>query len=1011
MKFSQSDWRLININSVAVLVLAFSGWTFGQSPYVKGIAPPTYASPNAAALGKFGDIPITYHTGTPEISIPIYTVTQGSLSLPISLSYHSSGVRVAELSSWVGLGWSLNAGGMITRTVHGGPDDLHNWQQGPQGYSDLHWGWYTNGAFPYAITGCENQSGMTIQQSLLTAPGGASVPLGTPGNCFYYFSDAALGYIDLEPDLYTFNVNGHSGKFFFDANKNVHMIPDDDFAIQPVINASTGAFDSWIIIGSDGNKYYFGTTAATEVTGNDPTGVGASFYDNLNTNTWYLYKIVSPNGEDEIDFSYTSETYTYGNRGGQSVIINQSGGYSGDVSTASTVPSISRVLGKRLSQITTSSGNVTVTFTGRNRQDVDPIFQSPMAQSLDNIQIVTPVGCKNFSLSNYYPAAQGTSGGTCCSGQTTSHNTRLILNSVQESDCNGNVLPAYTFTYNLTNLPSRYSLGRDKWDYYNGVDTNLSLFPNDLANPYTGIIFGTANRAVNSTYMQAGMLTKITYPTGGSTTFTYEPHVESLTSQQIGGLRVSQIVNDNGKGSTITKTIQYSGGFLYNGMPVYFQNPMNNLQKDGAAYFGTIVSASPNSAMWSTQGYHIGYSDVTEIESGNGKTIYHYFNTALFGHPDNQSYPMGESVAGFGTSDLSGKDVYREGESTSFVHESNYKTTGNNPYSIKARKVSSVGCLGGCNSYNTQNLYTDYYINTNRYHLYSTDVTKDGLTTHTDYEYGLALNSPTAVVLTDSNGTVNRTEWNYAITPGSGAPAEMYVATNPNFKNMIGIPLEQREYRNGVLVSKVQNNFTAANGNVLLTQTKQYPTGGTDFQESDNTYNASLRLSQITKSDGTRTSYVWGYGNSLPVAEAINADPNQIFYTSFEDQVVNSSSDARTGRKSYNASYTITLPTAGTYILSYWIKQSGGGTWQNMQTTISTNTTIGGNGALIDEIRLFPKGAQMTTYTHDPGIGITSKTDVNARSNFFQFDTFGRLNLVKDNDGNVTKRYSYNYKK
>src|SRR5580698_7637476 len=66
------------------------------------------ASPTAASLGKYGDFPVSYNTGLPQISIPIYTVKAGSLSLPISLSYHASGLKVQEEASWVGAGWSLN---------------------------------------------------------------------------------------------------------------------------------------------------------------------------------------------------------------------------------------------------------------------------------------------------------------------------------------------------------------------------------------------------------------------------------------------------------------------------------------------------------------------------------------------------------------------------------------------------------------------------------------------------------------------------------------------------------------------------------------------------------------------------------------------------------------------------------------------------------------------------------------------------------------------------------------
>jgi hypothetical protein len=59
-------------------------------------------APNAAALGKYSDIPVSYSTGVPNISIPIYTVQDGSVSLPISLNYHASGIKVVSLP--VGLG-------------------------------------------------------------------------------------------------------------------------------------------------------------------------------------------------------------------------------------------------------------------------------------------------------------------------------------------------------------------------------------------------------------------------------------------------------------------------------------------------------------------------------------------------------------------------------------------------------------------------------------------------------------------------------------------------------------------------------------------------------------------------------------------------------------------------------------------------------------------------------------------------------------------------------------------
>jgi hypothetical protein len=88
-------------------------------------------SPGAAGLGKFVDIPANFNNGLPQISIPIATVSEGNLQLPISLQYHVGGVRVSEAASWVGLNWVLNAGGIISRQVRGAPDE--SWNGGNKG--------------------------------------------------------------------------------------------------------------------------------------------------------------------------------------------------------------------------------------------------------------------------------------------------------------------------------------------------------------------------------------------------------------------------------------------------------------------------------------------------------------------------------------------------------------------------------------------------------------------------------------------------------------------------------------------------------------------------------------------------------------------------------------------------------------------------------------------------------------------------------------------------------------
>ena len=118
--------------------------TTNASSYIGSVVP---SSPNVAALEKFVNFPVSNFTGVPNIDVPIHTVTEGNLSLPISVNYNASGIKVEETASWVGLGWALNAGGAISRQVMGGPDEGRT-KSGCSNYS----GWYKDYGFSSIIT-------------------------------------------------------------------------------------------------------------------------------------------------------------------------------------------------------------------------------------------------------------------------------------------------------------------------------------------------------------------------------------------------------------------------------------------------------------------------------------------------------------------------------------------------------------------------------------------------------------------------------------------------------------------------------------------------------------------------------------------------------------------------------------------------------------------------------------------------------------------------------------------
>ncbi|MFL9485764.1 hypothetical protein ACI6Q2_23500, partial [Chitinophagaceae bacterium LWZ2-11] len=80
-------------------------------------------TPNAAALEKFGVIPVGYSTGVPDISYPFWNWKRGRLAFAMGLGYHAGGHKVEDMASNVGLGWTPSGLGRVSRTVRGVADD------------------------------------------------------------------------------------------------------------------------------------------------------------------------------------------------------------------------------------------------------------------------------------------------------------------------------------------------------------------------------------------------------------------------------------------------------------------------------------------------------------------------------------------------------------------------------------------------------------------------------------------------------------------------------------------------------------------------------------------------------------------------------------------------------------------------------------------------------------------------------------------------------------------------
>jgi RHS repeat-associated protein len=460
-------------------------------------------SPNAASLGKYGDIPVSYFTGTASPSVPIGSVDEGSLSMPVSLSYHTGGIKVTENASWCGLGWSLQAGGMMTRVVQGVADDNIS----------------KNGYY---------HSGSTLN---FIYPNSDAQSIGT-----------LKGDRDSEPDVFSVNFNGNSGKFYFDKDKICRFTEKRDWLVVPIVE--NFEFKGFVVTTEDGTRYHFGKVQGST---NTPLVERSGDFTNqqFSTTSWYLVRMESHDLKDAINLTYIAEDYEYKQPNYCREFLVISGCATGtnlvnQCNSSSKTTVIQQ--GWRLSSIANNSGTQTINFLANTiRQDL-PVrlyygtrasdyggVTGEEAKRLDQIQIVSGTYTINHLLEYDYiydgAAVSRTSDGT---------NARLrLLRVKKQKGAVDDQIYSFDYLNNLgtgkeTFFPTVMSKQIDHWGYYNGAtgNDNLGLLapPTRVYNE-TGTYYkeaGLANRESNETNMKHGSLKRINFPTGGYTDFTME---------------------------------------------------------------------------------------------------------------------------------------------------------------------------------------------------------------------------------------------------------------------------------------------------------------------------------------------------------------------------------------------------------------------------------------------------------------------------------------------------------
>lgn len=504
---------------------------------LRNIVPP---SPNASSLGKYSEWPVSLYTGLPNISVPIYELNGRNIKVPIDISYHASGNRVGDIASWVGLGWALNAGGVISRSVRGLPDE--------------------DSYFSYASRYTDPNN----FQSTSTITNGATM----------HRVDAANLNGDSQQDVYTLSAMGKSYRLLLKADGTVTTMPYSNVRVTYAIP------NSWRVTLEDGTQLLFGgSNSFCEI---NTTTFGAAAGGIQYNSSWYLQSITSPSGE-VVNFTYSGTTITQDTHVTESDAIQYKTGDNGNVCSILTNFSLSSKADYQF---------VTQLSLTRIESDLTRIEFVPQTSSRSDLKDGTALSeIKIFSkqankyiddyLFNYtYSQAVNSVEYNGNPADSSYFHKRLRLLSLKRQAPGNTTFQLWSFQYNPQNLPSRRSFAQDHLGFFNGAVQNSTLLPPVVFTlpqstfwtsstqyqtgftPSTNHLLG-ASKVFNGNYMQAEMLTQITYPTGGYTKFNYEPNSLTTNTEQFSTTSIpgqlyitynqTPFVNSKSTSFTITK--------------------------------------------------------------------------------------------------------------------------------------------------------------------------------------------------------------------------------------------------------------------------------------------------------------------------------------------------------------------------------------------------------------------------------------------------------------------------
>ena len=623
-----------------LLSLAMAFVSYAQDPEnIKQYEDRLQVSPQVWQFATYGSKEQQLYTGTVNLDIPIYTYQDPDFEIPITLSYASNGYKPNQQAGTSGLGWALKAGGYITRRVVGLRDDMDAVTYA--GYYKRHLYGVNpreNGVrlFDYRVEHKDVINYMSDFISLVLDEN------GDPAR------DEAKNPVCSEttPDQFSFNFMGHQGQFSFDAPKKVAVYntnhPYGEYKVEflSVVNFWYNQKNSCFrITTGDGYVYTFDRpTMMGDCAIMDPSCTWSHdiFLDySVSRLYWPLTEIKAPNGR-KVTFEYGDQEYNI-NLQWHSPMFNDAP-YSIE---RYAILATSEIV-QQLKRIKVDDLEIEFEYLARTKEKYSVVnFSDTLKTSPRKLIGIKVRDVKKESIiksaSFDYKYGKG--------------NPVLLLSKLNISGEGDYSFDYYGLEHRF---PNQGTMDLDHWGYYNiaNLSNNIKYWKDgelDYARPQAQLdslnrqILLSTNRDSRFNASRIGMLRKVTYPTGGYTTFMYEPHkyqckvtrdmthqnnpyaLDLLAEEDAGGVRIAQIKDYTTPTNFTTRTFYYnragakgnpgkcSGILLHS--PRYF---MWHKQAGRAEYLNCIPY--PNDR------YHIGYSEVMEKFSDGSYNVYNFTN-------------------------------------------------------------------------------------------------------------------------------------------------------------------------------------------------------------------------------------------------------------------------------------------------------------------------------------------------------------------------------------------------